>query len=64
MYVSAEDDLLKDREVILYLKGSAAYGLFAFDRGADVEGFNTADEWLVESMIEKFQEMYLLQRTF
>ena len=64
LYVSAEDDLLKDREVILYLKGSAAYGFFAFDRGADVEGFNTADEWLVESMIEKFQEMYLLQRTF
>jgi diguanylate cyclase (GGDEF)-like protein len=64
LYVSAEDDLLKDREVILYLKGSGSYGLFAVNRGADVEGFNTADEWLVESMIEKFQEMYLLQRTF
>ncbi len=64
LYVSAEDDLLKDREVVLYLKGNGAYCLFAHDRGADVEGFNTADEWLVESMIEKFQEMYLLQRTF
>ena len=64
LYVSAEDDLLKDREVLLYLKGNGAYGLFAHDRGAEVEGFNSADEWLVESMIEKFQEMYLLQRTF
>ena len=64
LYVSAEDDLLKDREVILYLKGNGAYCLFAHDRGADVEGFNSSDEWLVESMIEKFQEMYLLQRTF
>ena len=64
LYISAEDDLLKDREVILYLKGSVAYGLLGIDRGNEVEGFNTADEWLVESMIEKFQEMYLLQRTF
>ncbi|MBP2673780.1 MAG: response receiver-modulated diguanylate cyclase [Deltaproteobacteria bacterium] len=64
LYVSAEDDLLKDREVILYLKGNGAYGLFGTDRGAEVEGFNTADEWLVEAMIEKVQEMYLLQRTF
>jgi diguanylate cyclase (GGDEF)-like protein len=64
LYVSAEDDLLKDREVILYLKGNGAYGLFGTDRGAEVEGFNTADEWLVEAMIEKIQEMYLLQRTF
>jgi len=64
LYVSAEDDLLKDREVVLYLKGNGAYCLFAHDRGADVEGFNSADEWLVESMMEKFQEMYLLQRTF
>jgi hypothetical protein len=50
--------------VILYLKGNGAYGLFGTDRGAEVEGFNTADEWLVEAMIEKIQEMYLLQRTF
>ena len=65
LYISAEDDLLKDREVILYLKGSVAYGLLGVNRGSgEVEGFNTADEWLVESMIEKFQEMYLLQRTF
>ncbi len=64
LYVSAEDDLLKDREVILYLTGNGAYGLFGTDRGAEVEGFNTADEWLVEAMIEKLQEMYLLQRNF
>ena len=64
LYVSTEDDLLKNREVILYLKGNVAYGLFGVDRDGEVEGFNTSDEWLVESMVEKFQEMYLLQRTF
>jgi diguanylate cyclase (GGDEF)-like protein len=64
MYVSADDDMLKDREVVLCLKENGAYGLFGSDRGGDVEGFNTADEWLVEAMLEKFQEMYLLQGTF
>jgi len=64
LYISADDDLLKDREIVLYLKGGVAYGLMGIDRGGEVEGFNTSDEWLVESMIEKFQEMYLLQRTF
>jgi len=64
MYVSADDDMLKDREVVLCLKENGAYGLFGSDRGGEVEGFNTADEWLVEAMLEKFQEMYLLQGTF
>lgn len=64
LYVSAEDDLLKDREVVLYLKENGAYGLLGTDRGGEVEGFNTADEWLVEAMLEKFQEMFLLQRNF
>jgi len=64
LYISTEDELLKDREVILYLKENGAYGLLGVDRGADVEGFNTADEWLVEAMVEKLQELYLLQRTF
>jgi hypothetical protein len=27
-------------------------------------GFNTADEWLVEAMMEKVQDMYLLQGSF
>ncbi|MEW6721521.1 MAG: diguanylate cyclase, partial [Thermodesulfobacteriota bacterium] len=62
--ISTEDDLLKDREVVLSLKEDGAYGLFGADRGADVEGFNTADEWLVEAMLEKIQDLYQLQRTF
>ena len=41
-----------------------AYGLFCSDRGGEVEGFNTADEWLVDAMLEKAQEMYLLQGNF
>ncbi|MGE5247012.1 MAG: diguanylate cyclase [Verrucomicrobiota bacterium] len=64
LYISAEDEMLKDREVILCLKENGAYGLFGADRGEEVEGFNTADEWLVDAMIEKFQEMYLLQGNF
>jgi diguanylate cyclase (GGDEF)-like protein len=64
LYVSADDEMLKDREVILCLKENGAYGLFGTDRGSEVQGFNTADEWLVEAMLEKFQEMYLLQGNF
>ncbi|GAB4230466.1 MAG: hypothetical protein OHK0028_04920 [Deltaproteobacteria bacterium] len=64
MYVAADDDLLRDRGFLLYLKESGAYGLFCTDRGDEVDGFNTADEWLVESMIEKAQKAYLLQGNF
>jgi diguanylate cyclase (GGDEF)-like protein len=64
LYVSADDEMLRDREVLLYLKENGAYALFGADRGGEIEGFNTADDWLVESMLEKVQEMYLLQGNF
>ena len=64
MYVSAEDELLKDREFVLYLKEDGAYGFFCSARGSEVEGFNTADESLVEAMVEKAQELYQLQGNF
>lgn len=64
MCVAAEDEPLKDREFVLYLKDGGAYGLFCNARGSEVEGFNTADEWLVEAMIEKAQERYQLQGNF
>jgi len=64
LYVSADDEMLRDRQVILCLKENGAYGFFGTDRGGEVEGFNTADEWLVDAMLEKFQQMYLLQGTF
>lgn len=64
MYVATEDELLKDREFVLYLKEGGAYGFFCAARGSDVEGFNTADESLVEAMLEKAQEMYQLQGNF
>jgi diguanylate cyclase (GGDEF)-like protein len=64
LYVSAEDERLATREILLYLKENGAYGLFAADRGEDVCGFNSADEWLVESMMEKIQDLYLLQGHF
>jgi diguanylate cyclase (GGDEF)-like protein len=64
LYVSAEDEMLRDREVLLYLKENGAYALFGADRGGEIEGFNTADDWLVEAMLEKVQEMYLLQGNF
>jgi diguanylate cyclase (GGDEF)-like protein len=64
MYVSAEDEQLKDREFVLYLKEDGAYGFFCSARGSEVEGFNTADESLVEAMVEKAQELYQLQGNF
>jgi diguanylate cyclase (GGDEF)-like protein len=64
MYVATDDEQLKDREFILYLKEGGAYGFFCAARGAEVEGFNTADESLVEAMMEKAQEMYQLQGNF
>ncbi|MGB5197178.1 MAG: diguanylate cyclase [Candidatus Deferrimicrobium sp.] len=64
MYVSTEDELLKDREFVLYLKEDGAYGFFCSARGSEVEGFNTADESLVEAMLEKAQELYQLQGNF
>lgn len=64
MYVATEDELLKDREFVMYLKEGGAYGFFCVARGSEVEGFNTADESLVEAMLEKAQEMYQLQGNF
>jgi diguanylate cyclase (GGDEF)-like protein len=64
MYVATEDELLKDREFVLYLKEGGSYGFFCAGRGSEVEGFNTADESLVEAMMEKAQEMYKLQGNF
>jgi len=64
MYVAAEDNQLKDREFVLYMKEGGAYGFFCTARESEVEGFNTADESLVEAMVEKAQEMYQLQGNF
>jgi diguanylate cyclase (GGDEF)-like protein len=64
MYVTTEDEQLKEREFVLYLKEGAAYGMFCTAGGSEVEGFNTADESVVEAMMEKAQEMYQLQGNF
>lgn len=64
LYVNAEDDRLRDREFVLFLKDQGAYGLFATAREDELCGFNTAEEWLVDSMMEKVQELYRLQGTF
>jgi len=64
MYVSTDDELLKDREFVLYLKEGGAYAFFCAAREGEVDGFNTADESLVEAMVEKAQEMYQLQGNF
>ncbi len=64
MYVAAEDEQLKDREFVLHLKEGGAYGFFCTARESEVEGFNTADESLVEAMVEKAKEMYQLQGNF
>jgi diguanylate cyclase (GGDEF)-like protein len=64
MYMTADDDRLKEKEIILYLKENGAYAFFATGWQEEVCGFHTADEWLVEVMMEKVQEMYLLQGNF
>jgi diguanylate cyclase (GGDEF)-like protein len=64
LYASTEDEMLLNREVLLYLRESGAYALFGTDRAGEIEGFNTADEWLVEAMMEKIQDMYHLQGNF
>jgi hypothetical protein len=64
LYVSAEDDHLRNREFVLCLKENGAYGLFATHRQDEMCGFNTSDEWLVDSMLEKVQETYQLQGNF
>lgn len=64
LYVTADDNHLKDKEIVLYLKENSAYGVFAMGRQDEVCGFNTADEWLVEAMMEKIQGIYQLQGNF
>ena len=64
LYVNAEDDQLQEKEIILFLKEEGSYGLFATERQEEVCGFNTADEWLVDTMMEKLQETYRLQGNF
>ncbi len=64
LYVTADDDRLKEKEVVLVLKENGAYGIFTSGRQDRVCGFNTADEWLVEAMMEKVQHLYQLQGNF
>ncbi len=64
LYVTANDGRLATCEIVLYLKDNGAYGLFSRDRKDEVFGFNTADEWLIDVMMEKVQETYRLQGTF
>jgi diguanylate cyclase (GGDEF)-like protein len=61
---NAPQEALKEKEVLLYLKEDGAYGIFAAGRQDEVCGFHTADEWLVEAMMEKMQEHYRLQGNF
>jgi len=64
LYVTAEDERLRDRSIVLFLKDNGSYGLFAEERGDEIFGFNTTDELLVDSMMEKVQSLYQLQGNF
>lgn len=64
LYVAADDDHLADREIVLFLKENGSYGLLALGGGEEVCGFNTTDEVLVDSMMEKIQDLYHLQGNF
>lgn len=64
LYVAADDERLSEREIVLSLRETGGYGLFCADRDDEVCGFNTADRWLVEGMMEKFQDLFCLQGHF
>lgn len=64
LYVTAEDKHLEERSIVLFLKENGSYGLFAEERGEECFGFNTTDEVLVDSMMEKIQNLYHLQGNF
>ena len=64
LYVTAEDDRLTARSILLFLKENGSYGLFTEEHGDEVFGFNTTDEVLVDSMMEKVQTLYHLQGNF
>jgi diguanylate cyclase (GGDEF)-like protein len=64
LYVAADDDRLADREIVLLLKENGAYGLLGLGSEDEVCGFNTTDEVLVDSMMEKIQNLYHLQGNF
>lgn len=60
-HVIAGDEELREKEFLLYAKADGAYGIFAKERRDEMRGFHTADEWLVDAMIEKLQENHPLQ---
>lgn len=64
LYVTAEDDQLNHRSIVLFLKENGSYGLFAEEQEDEIFGFNTTDEVLVDSMMEKIQNLYHLQGNF
>lgn len=64
LHVPSDDEFLKEREVLLYLKENGAYGVFAAGRDDEMSGFSTADEWLVEAMMGKMKEVYSIQGSF
>lgn len=64
LYVTAEDDRLEDRSIVLFLKENGSYGIFAEEREDEIFGFNTTDDLLVDSMMEKIQNLYHLQGNF
>jgi len=45
MYVATEDELLKDREFVLYLKEGGAYGFFCAARGTKSRVQHADERW-------------------
>jgi len=64
LYVAAEDEHLKNRAIVLSMKENGTYGVFAEEWGDEIFGFNTTDEVLVDSMMDKIQNLYHLQGNF
>ena len=62
-YIELKDEQIMSTPFIFFLRRDQAYGMICkkYKDGVEYKGFHTIDEVLIEVLINKFQEKYLLQ---
>ena len=61
-YIELKDQQILNMPFILFLRRDLAYGMLCKkENDGEYKGFHTVDEVLIEALINKFQEKYLLQ---
>lgn len=61
-YIELKDKQILSMPFILFLRRDLAYGMICKkEKEGEYKGFHTVDEVLIEALINKFQEKYLLQ---